>query len=87
MIPAALNVYMKWILWDIFVYSIKHLGPRWWFQTFLEFSPLLREMIQFDLRIFFKWVVQPPTRNIYCVFFLGGGTTLKLNAHDFGFNM
>ena len=25
---------------------------RWWFQTFLEFSPLLGEMIQFDKHIF-----------------------------------
>ena len=28
----------------------------WWFQIFLIFSPILGEMIQFDLRIFFKWV-------------------------------
>ena len=29
---------------------------RWWFQAFLVFIPISREMIQFDLRIFFKWV-------------------------------
>ena len=28
---------------------------------FLSFSPLLGEMIQFDLRICLKWVVQPST--------------------------
>ena len=31
------------------------LVTRWWFQTFLFWS-LLGEMIQFDLRICFKWV-------------------------------
>ena len=35
---------------------------RWWFQTFFRFSPLPGEMFQFDLRIFFRWVVQPPAR-------------------------
>ena len=44
----------------------------WWFQRFLEFSSLFGEMIQFDLRIFFRWVVQPPTR-LVC---LGGSWTV-----------
>ena len=30
------------------------------FNDFLIFTPILREMIQFDLRIFFRWVVQAP---------------------------
>ena len=30
-------------------------NTMWWFQSFL-FSPLLGEIIQFDLRIFFRWV-------------------------------
>ena len=35
---------------------------RWWFQIFFSFSSLPREMIQFDFRIFFKWVGEkPPT--------------------------
>ena len=32
------------------------------FKHFFIFTPKIVEMIQFDLRIFFKWVVQPPTR-------------------------
>ena len=31
------------------------------FKYFLIFNRKLGEMIQFDLRIFFKWMVQPPT--------------------------
>ena len=31
-------------------------NTRWWFQRFFMFTPILGEMIQFDLRIFFKWV-------------------------------
>ena len=27
-----------------------------WFQTFFIFTPILGEMIQIDLRIFFNWV-------------------------------
>ena len=30
--------------------------PRWWFQIFFIFTPKLGERIQFDLRIFFRWV-------------------------------
>ena len=38
---------------------------RWWFQIFFSFSSLPREMIQFDFRIFFKWVGEkPPTSSI-----------------------
>ena len=39
-----------------------HLSSRWWFDSkiFFIFSPKIGEMIQFDLRIFFKWVVQQP---------------------------
>ena len=38
-------------------------GPTlWWFQIFSIFIPKLGEMIQFDGCIFFRWVVQPPTR-------------------------
>ena len=34
-----------------------------WFHIFLIFTPNLGEMIQFDLRILFKWVGEkPPTR-------------------------
>ena len=34
----------------------------WWFHIFLIFTPNLGEMIQFDLRILFKWVGEkPPT--------------------------
>ncbi len=29
---------------------------RWWFQTFFIFTPIPGGMIQFDLRIFFRWV-------------------------------
>ena len=51
---------------DFFVYpqsrSFKTTIPRWWFQRFFIFTPNPREMIQFDLSIFFSWVVQPPTR-------------------------
>ena len=36
--------------------------PRWWFQLFFIFIPKIGEMIQFDFRIFFRWMVQPPTR-------------------------
>ena len=28
---------------------------RWWFQIFVIFIPTVGELIQFDLRIFFKW--------------------------------
>ena len=35
--------------------------PRCCFQRFLFLPHFSAEMIQFDLRIFFKWVVQPPT--------------------------
>ena len=35
---------------------------RWWFQTFFIFTPSLAAMIPFDLHIFLRWVVQPPTR-------------------------
>ena len=45
-------------------YCIYKISPKGYlgggFKDFL-FSPLPGEMIQFDLRIFFKWVVQPPT--------------------------
>ena len=35
---------------------------RWWFQTFFIFIPIPGKMIQFDLRIFFKWVeLKPPS--------------------------
>jgi len=30
--------------------------PRWWFQIFYIFTPIFGEMIQFDVRRFFKWV-------------------------------
>ena len=39
---------------------MKSILPRWWFQRFICL-PVPGEMIQFDLPIFFKWVVQPPT--------------------------
>ena len=36
---------------------------RWWFQIFFVFTPICREMIQFDFRIFFRWFNEkPPTR-------------------------
>ena len=36
----------------------KSLGAQWtsWFQRFVIFTPISGEMIQFDLRIFLKWV-------------------------------
>ena len=36
--------------------------PRWWFQIFLEFSPRSLGKIPILTSIFFRWVVQPPTR-------------------------
>ena len=39
--------------------SINHLH-RWWFYILFIFTPILAKMIQFDSRIFFRWVVQPP---------------------------
>ena len=42
---------------DIFRQSIWLYTTRWWFQRFAIFNPILEEMIQFDLRIFFKWVM------------------------------
>ena len=50
-------------------------NSRWWFQIFFIFTPNLGEMIQFDLRIFFKWVGS--TTN-YSRFFLGGQTSINL---------
>ncbi len=43
---------------------IKEIPYRWWqLQDFLNFHPYKLEMIQFDLRIFFKWVAEKtPTR-------------------------
>ena len=37
------------------------LFSRWWFQMYLYFCQIPGEMIQFDVRIFFRWVAQPPT--------------------------
>ncbi len=33
----------------------------WWFQIFFIFTPIPGEMIQFDLRIFFRWVGEKTT--------------------------
>ena len=41
------------IIWDITNYPVI-LG--WWFQIFFMFTSKIGEVIQFDLRIFFKWV-------------------------------
>ena len=48
---------LRWLGFDGF----KRTKARWWFQTFAIFTPIPREMIQFD-SIFFKWVAQPPAR-------------------------
>jgi len=41
--------------------------PGWWFQKlFYFFTPKIGEMIQFDYRIFFKWVGEkPPIRTTW----------------------
>ncbi len=39
-----------------------HPISRWWFQIFVIFIPIWGFMIQFDLRIFFRWVAQPLAR-------------------------
>ena len=33
-----------------------YIFTRWWFELFFIFTPIFGEIIQFDLRIFFKWV-------------------------------
>ena len=40
------------ILQEVFKLPKYFLGSRWWFQIFLECSPLLGEMIQFEQHIF-----------------------------------
>ena len=37
-----------------------HYFARWWFQILFIFTPIPGEMIQFDLRIFFRWVGEKP---------------------------
>ena len=46
----------------IVMIACSHLNgfSRWWFQTFFIFTLILGKMIDFDFRIFFKEVVQPP---------------------------
>ena len=75
-VAVARNVFLIYIysllrhLWNIFPPDLltflfrknkkHHLFASWWFQLFFLFLSLLREKIQFDFRIFFKFVVQPP---------------------------
>ena len=53
------NFRIFYVLVSYYMYRPRKL--RWWFQTFFMFTPI---MAQFDLRIFFKWVVEPPTRKV-----------------------
>ena len=62
---CALKLQWTWGILAIKKHQNHQWMPRWWFQIFFIFTPIPGEMIQFDLRIFFKWVVQPPTRCVY----------------------
>ncbi len=61
--------------WLVVLYRMSHttqlyrdyfISVRWWFHScFLNFHPyLLGKTIQFDLRIFFKWVVKAPLSKV-----------------------
>ena len=40
------------------MFPVKRTWTRWWFQTFFIFIPTWGFMIQFDVRIFFRWVAK-----------------------------
>ena len=61
MLYACMYIYPYIYIPTCRLICMEHVLPGWWFQTFFIFTPNLGEMIQFDFRIFFKWVVQPPT--------------------------
>ena len=60
----------------------------WWFQIFFLFTPILGFIIQFDLRIFFKWVGWNSTTSPSCVclFLLDWwfGTCFRLLCYSHG---
>ena len=54
--PRQQIVYWTWDWRSPSTFTTVYIKTRWWFETFVIFTPIPGEMIEFDGRIFFRWV-------------------------------